>query len=52
MSFFSVMLTAIQYIADDLTGNFNGDDFDIEVSPSSLHSQIFCADLRRTVCSL
>ncbi|RUS82675.1 hypothetical protein EGW08_009578, partial [Elysia chlorotica] len=26
-----VMLTAIQYIADDLTGNFNGDDFDIEL---------------------
>ncbi|KAK3780750.1 hypothetical protein RRG08_001856 [Elysia crispata] len=27
----NVMLTAIQYIADDLTGNFNGDDFDIEL---------------------
>lgn len=27
----NVMLTAIQYIADDLTGNFNGDDFDVEL---------------------
>ncbi|GFO40503.1 dedicator of cytokinesis protein 3-like, partial [Plakobranchus ocellatus] len=27
----NVMLTAIQYIADDLTGNFNGADFDREL---------------------
>ncbi|GFS09602.1 dedicator of cytokinesis protein 3 [Elysia marginata] len=32
----NVMLTAIQYIADDLTGNFNGDDFDKEVRTGML----------------